>query len=326
MKRLLRILKRILVGLGVLLLLGLGFVVVKFYILLPKVRPAQNLTAPKTPEAIERGRYLAENVCGCITCHSKVVEGKPGPELVEGFKGAGRDYEPDMGPKNKGLRSKNLTPDKESGLGAWTDGEIVRAFREGISRDGRVIIPLMPYDKFAKTLSDDDALAIVAYLRSLPPVANPMPMEWKGSIVAKTVFRAFPAPVEHPVPNPPTDPLARGNWLLHAAQCHACHDITDAMLNPLPGKELGGGFCFPGKMKACAANISSDKATGIGAYTDEEILRAITEGKSKTGRLLQVMPWTNFRGLSEEDKRAMLTALRATPPVVNIVTQPAPGP
>src|SRR6185503_21299802 len=81
-------------------------------------------------------------------------------------------------PQEVGLQGtiveSNITPDRETGIGAWTDGEKIRAIREGIGRDGRVIFPLMPYQNY-RLMSDEDLYALVAYLNSLPAVRNPLP-------------------------------------------------------------------------------------------------------------------------------------------------------
>jgi hypothetical protein len=78
---------------------------------------------------------------------------------------------PEMGLPGR-ITSKNLTSDAKTGLGSWTDGEILRAIREGVSKDGHALFPLMPYPNY-RTMSDEDAYAIVAYLRTLKPVRNP---------------------------------------------------------------------------------------------------------------------------------------------------------
>ena len=72
------------------------------------------------------------------------------------------------------LVASNITPDPDTGLGKWTDGEIIRAIREGVDRDGNALFPIMPYSHF-RNMSEEDAQAIVAYLRSLPPLGPAAP-------------------------------------------------------------------------------------------------------------------------------------------------------
>ena len=95
-------------------------------------------------------------------------------------------------------------------------------------------------------------------------------------------------------------------------------DSRDDHAQKLPGKAFAGGMSFPlpnGKGTAIAPNITSDKATGIGAYSDDDLKRVFDEGKGKTGRFLYTMPWSYYKGLTAEDKDALIVAIRAIPAV-----------
>jgi len=317
-----KILVRVLAGLGALILLLVTAVIVKFYALSPKSRPAPVLSAPTNAEAIARGRYLVHHVAACVGCHSKIDMTIPGEPPIEAMLGAGRDFgEFPNYPVH--LRAPNLTPDTETGLGGWTDGEIARAMREGVSKDGRNLFPQMPYTTYRETLSDGEVLDIIAYLRTLKPVKNAAGTTSVNFPVSMFV-RAVPQPLEASPPPPPSpsDKLARGKWLLRTASCNDCHDSVNEKMQKIEGKALAGGMKFPlpgDKGYAIAPNITSDKATGIGAYTDEDIRRAIEEGKGKNGRNLYVMPWSYYKGMTKEDKDALIAALRDVPAVANIV-------
>lgn len=318
-----KIVRSVLGVIGALLLLGIVSLVIKFYVLSPRSRAAPNVTAQATPEVVARGKYLVNHVAACIGCHSPVQEDKPGDPPVEGRIGAGRDFGnwgPDVPFR---LRAPNLTPDKETGIGAMTDGEVIRAMREGIGRDGRALFPQMPYVTYAQTLSDDDALAIVAYLRTLPPIKND-PGRTEIKFPVSMFIRGVPKPLEGAPPKPPapSDKLARGKWLLDVCSCHDCHDSVNSKMQKLAGKGLAGGMKFPlpgGKGVSIAPNITPDKATGIGAYSDDDLRRVFDEGKSKTGRALYTMPWSYYGGMTKEDKEALIAALREVPAVVNAV-------
>lgn len=317
-----KIVKRValvLVSLVALAVLGL---VVKFFVLSPKMRPAPDVKAPTSPEAIARGKYLVHHVAGCVGCHSPIQDTVPGEPPVEGKLAAGRDFG-DWGPNVPfHLRAKNLTPDKATGIGEWTDGEVLRAMREGVSKDGRALFPQMPYQTYRETLSDEDALAVVAYLRTLPAVAND-PGKTEIKFPVSMFIRGVPEPLTaSPPPMPPaSDKLARGRWLLAVASCNDCHDSRNERAEKLPGMALAGGMKFPvpGKGVAYAPNITSDKATGIGSYADEDLKRVFNEGKGKSGRTLYVMPWSYYKGMTDEDKDALLVALRAAPAVQHSV-------
>ncbi len=314
--------KRIGVVVAALLALAVLGIVVKFYVIAPKHRPAPSVAAPTSPEAIARGKYLVHNVAVCIGCHSPVQLTVPGEPPVEGKLGAGRDFGELPGFPGH-MRAPNLTPDKETGIGNWTDGEILRATREGIGRDGRPLFPQMPYQTYAETLSDDDALAIIAYLRTLAPIKNDagrVTLDFPVSMFA----RAAPQPLEKSPPPPPpaADKMARGQWLLKVCSCNDCHDKVNERMEKIPGGTLAGGAKFPlpdDKGTLFVPNITSDKATGIGAYSDEDLKRVLREGKGKSGRFLYMMPWSYYQGLTDEDKEALFIALRAVPPVSNVV-------
>jgi hypothetical protein len=295
--------------------------VVKFFLLSPRLRPALDVKAPSTPEAIARGKYLVDNVTGCLGCHSQIDESVSGEPPVPGRLGSGRDFGLMQGFPGH-IRAPNLTPDAQTGLGAWSDGEVARAIREGVSRDGRPLFPMMPYGSYAQSLSDADVLAIVAYLRTLPAIKND-PGRTQIDFPVSMFVRAVPAPLEKSALGEPpaTDPVARGEWLLTACSCHDCHDSVDGHHAAIPGKALAGGgpMPIPNKGVVYTANITSDTATGIGAYTDDDLLRVLGEGKGKSGETLYAMPWRYYGGMTDSDKRALIAALRKVPAVVNAV-------
>ncbi|MFO0676182.1 MAG: cytochrome c [Polyangiaceae bacterium] len=305
-----------------LLIVAVVGVTLKFFVFSPKMRPAPPMKAPATPAAIARGKYLVDHVAGCLGCHSPVQEDKPGDRIVPGKEGAGRDFGEWAGAPFH-LRGPNLTPDKQFGIGDWTDGEVVRAMREGVSRDGRALFPQMPYLTYRETLNDDDALAIVAYLRTLAPIASTAGRT-EIKFPVSMFIRGAPQPLETSPEGPPpaSDKLARGKWLLRTASCNDCHDSVNARMEKIPGKALAGGFKFPlpdGKGFVIAPNITSDAATGIGSYSDADLRRVFDEGRGKSGRFLYVMPWSYYSGMTPDDKDALITALRAAPAVSNIV-------
>ena len=108
--------------------------------------------------------------------------------MVEAGRGKGWIFPVELGLPGA-VTAPNITPDRETGIGAWTDGEKIRAIREGISRDGRVLFPMMPYPNF-RMMSDEDVYAIVAYMNTLPAVRNPLPVtkiDFPVSLMIKSV-------------------------------------------------------------------------------------------------------------------------------------------
>lgn len=314
------------IGGGVIAVPVLGIIGVMsfFYGCRPRSRPAPVMSAPTSAEAIARGKYLVHNVAACVGCHSTVQEDVSGEPPVEAKLGAGRDFGDFGGPVH--IRASNITPDKDHGLGGWTDGEIARAIREGVGKDGRNLFPQMPYLTYRETLSDGEVLDIIAYLRTLKPVADD-PGKTSVSFPVSMFIRGVPQPLEQvapPAPSP-SDRMARGKWLLKTASCHDCHDSVDERMQKIPGKPFGGGMKFTtGKGTFYASNISSDKASGIGSYSTDDILRVLKEGKGKSGRTLYVMPWSYYKGMTGEDLDALVAALKEEPPTANIVPASQP--
>ncbi|MEZ5923302.1 MAG: cytochrome c [Hyphomicrobiaceae bacterium] len=120
-------------------------------------------------EKVERGKYLV-NIGGCFDCHTPgYFFGKPDMGRYLGGSEVGFEI-PGMGV----FYAPNLTPDAETGLGSWTDEQIIAAFQTGVRPDGRQLAPIMPWQALAK-LTKEDAEAIAAYLKSLPAVSNKVP-------------------------------------------------------------------------------------------------------------------------------------------------------
>jgi mono/diheme cytochrome c family protein len=318
-----KLLRRAGLGLASVILLVLVGIAVRFYGLAPVARAAPVVTAPSSPEAALRGKYLAEHVALCRSCHSPSDSRAPGQPVVPGREYSGRDFVEihDAGFPGR-IRAPNLTSDPETGIGRYSDGELLRAMREGIGHDGRALF-MMPWQRFAEALSDEDALAIIAFLRTLPPIVN-NPGRTELDFPLSMLVRAEPHPLAKSPPSMPTDPLDRGRRLIALGNCESCHSTHDAMHNPVPGHYLAGGdrFPLPGIITAYAPNLTSDRGTGLGAYSDDDIRRVLSEGKNKAGRSLHFMPFTELRGMTDEDQRALVLALRSVPPVAHVVPAP----
>lgn len=309
--------RKLLSAVLIVFLLLVGAVVVNFYVLHPKARAAPSLAADSSPETIERGRYLARHVLGCTVCHSPIDEERPGDFIIEDELLSGREFPviPEMIPGK--LVAPNLTPDPDTGLGRWTDGEIARAIREGVSRDGRPLFPMMNYGQF-RYLTDEDTLAVIAYLRSVPPIRKSLPPT-EIDFPVSLFIRLAPEPLESSPPPWPDEPVARGKLLLRVMGCVDCHTPMEKGA-PVEGMFLAGGNPFGGPFGTVySANITSHPASGIGSYSDEDLLRVFREGRSKSGEHLWVMPWSATMGLSEEDLSALIAALREVPPNPNLV-------
>ncbi len=290
----------------------------------PAQRPALELTIERTPERVERGRYLVENVTGCAHCHGdRDWTRYGGPAKSEKRLGGGRCF---TGGFPGTMCVPNLTPDEATGLGRWSDGEILRALREGVDRDGRALFPMMPYHVY-RHLSDDDATAIVAYLRALEPVANPQPatdIAFPVSFFIKQIPEPLAAPVEAP---DPADTVRQGELLAKVAGCEFCHTPIDERHQLLPGMAFAGGHRHRGPFGAVHAPNLTPHATGMGSRTRAEfigIFKAFAgageDPIAATPETNTPMPWADFAQMTEDDLGAIYDYLRTVAPVDNVVT------
>jgi mono/diheme cytochrome c family protein len=214
----------------------------------------------------------------------------------------------------------NITPDRETGAGSWTDAQLARALRQGIGHDGRILTKTMPYWNF-RNLTDDDLASIVVYLRSIPAVRHPLP---KRNLAAEPVIDWRPE--VQPPALPPDAPAAarRGEYLVHIGTCTGCHTTADPQGHPIPGMLFGGGTVFVRPWGvAASANLTRDPS-GIGYYDEAQFIRTIRTGHVGARALNRTMPYPLYRNLTDEDLKAIFTYLRILPPVVHRVDNTEP--
>lgn len=263
------------------------------------------------PALIERGKYLAD-VSGCMFCHTPF--GPNGaPDMNKAWAG-GLEVPEKVGT----WRSTNITPDPDTGIGRWTDEQIIAAVREGKLPDGTMIKPIMPY-LFYNVMSDDDARALVAFLRTVPPVAN--------KVERATDLKLPDIPAPKPSGKPPgDDPVARGAYYASLMHCVMCHTPPGKEGAPDMSKAFAGGFPMEiplmGDGVVYSSNITSDKKTGIGGWTDDEIARALREMKKKDGSPIigpMALYQVGWYRLEEEDVKGVVAFLRSVKPIANQV-------
>ena len=299
-----------------LLLVGITFTVGWRPFIGPKSRPLTNRTFESTPARLERGRYMVNAVFGCLACHSERDPNAPGMPTLAGKLGVGTVF--GEGSELPGtLIAPNLTPDKETGAGNWTDDMLARAIREGIGHDGRALFPLMPYMNY-REMPDEDLASVIVYLRTLAPVRNPLP-QTEIIFPVKYLMRSSPEPVTAAVPQPDlSDPLKRGAFLVRMASCADCHTPQERG-QPKPGFEFAGGLLFTTpEATVMAANITPD-ASGISYYDEDLFIQAIRTGKVKARTLSPIMPWIFYREMTDEDLKAMFAYIRTLKPVKHTV-------
>lgn len=300
--------------LGTAIAAGFGVLMLAF----PRVQAPASLKVEATPARLERGRYLAHAVAVCMDCHGTRDWSRLSGPMVEGSAGRGGEV---FG-ANLGLPgtfvARNLTP---AHLGSWTDGELLRAITEGISRDGRPLFPLMPHPNYGR-MDREDALSLVAYLRSLPSQPEPAIPVTQANFPFSLILRTIPRPAAFEPMPPPADRVAYGAYLTRMASCADCHTPMERG-KALPGLDFAGGnrYPLPTGGSVGAVNITSDEETGIGRWSEDQFvarfksmlpekLPARNEGPFNT-----LMPWSQYAQMTEEDLRAIYAYLRTVPPV-----------
>ncbi|HEX8616433.1 MAG TPA: c-type cytochrome [Thermoanaerobaculia bacterium] len=292
----------------------------------PAQRPASVAKVAATPERVARGQYLVRHVGVCFDCHSERVVAyglpfKPGREGVGGFVWDSKSHFPGV------LAASNITPDRETGLGTWTDGEIIRAIREGVDRRGNALFPIMPYGHL-RNLSDEDANAIVAFLRTLKPQRYAEP-EKTLNVPLNFIETFIPQPLTAPVAAPDrSDRIAYGKYLVSIGSCVECHTPRDKREQPIPGMELAGGFeMHTPYFNVTTANITPHPSTWMGRATKEEFIArfraysnftAATAPPAKDGKNT-LMPWISFSGMTDDDLGAIYDYLKTVKPIAHDV-------
>jgi len=247
--------KKVLVAVVALILLAVGGIAVKFYALSPVARPAPDVTrhvagshcAGRLPGQSHNGLYdvpFADRRYGSwrrVHCIENRRRARLRQRRISGDRSRAQS--------DSGQGNRNRQPDRR---------EILRAMREGIAHDGHVMFPMMPYTSYAN-LSDEDALDIIAYVRTFKPIKND-PGPTKIDFPVSMFIRAVPKPVEKSPPPEPTEPVARGLWIMANASCAECHDTIDDKHQPIPGKHLAGGQHFTfSKGVVYAPNLTSTR-------------------------------------------------------------------
>jgi len=208
----------------------------------------------------------------------------------------------------------NITPDLETGIGGWSEDDIVRAIREGVRPDGRVLAPPMSFAWYRR-MSDTEAYAIAAFLKTVPAIRN----EVETSEI-RFPLESWGPPVGTVPDVPKDDPVRYGEYLAGpVGHCMDCH--TPFVDGQQDLTQIGrGGTIFSRfaifDWAVVTANITSDPEFGIGSWSDEEIKRAITDGVSRDGSDLRpIMPYSLYKGMTDEDLNALVAYLRSLPPL-----------
>jgi mono/diheme cytochrome c family protein len=254
-----------------------------------------------------RGSTLMNGIVACANCHA--VRDEKG-QLV-GDKGMSGGMKFDDGPFV--AFAGNITPDRETGIGAWTDQQLAKAIREGIRPDGTLIGPPMPIGQY-RGMADEDLKAIIAYLRAQPAVKNKVP---KSDYSKIKLPPSYGPPVGKVVAPPKSDLVRYGAYLAgplgHCIECHT------PMVNgrfDFANSTGAGGFAFKGPWGTSVSRNLTPHESGLKNWSDAEIARAIRTGVSRDGsRLTPPMAFAWYRNIGDGDMKALVAYLRSLKPL-----------
>ena len=272
--------------------------------------------AAQSREAIARGKYIFGATAGC-GCHTEPKK------AATALNAGGRKYEGPFGT----VYSTNITPDPETGIGKWTDDQIIAAIRLGRRPNGERLIPVHPYQTF-NGMAAEDLQALVAYLRSVPPVKRQNTPKKITVPLFESVFlpawlAAF-APREMPPPTAPVSGIARGEYLVravgHCGECHTPRGMTQAVDN---SRFLAGNPKGKGPEGKEVPNITPDKATGLD-WTEEQIAEYLGTGNKPDGDVAgslmgEVIQGSSagYKDLTKADRLAIARYLKSIPAIKN---------
>jgi mono/diheme cytochrome c family protein len=306
-------------------LLGIGVLVTTCALKWPPSfpdTPKPAITASQDPEVIARGKYLFEAVAHCGSCHQPMndyLAVKPGDTQVP--KGG---HEWHMGPLGV-IRSANITSHETTGIGKWTDGELARAIRHGVGKDGEPLLFMFAVGQS----SDEDLTAIISYLRTIPAVDSKIEDSEYG-LLGKVLFQGpmafFAKPHDYSKLAPPfvkegSASVERGRYLAEGpAFCSGCHSDFSfendeiAFVGQVNSGNLGNPFPDETEsgMAFYAPNLTPDPNTGlITSWTQEQFMTRMKGGRVYKG---SPMPWESYANMTDADIESIWMYLRALPP------------
>ena len=268
-----------------------------------------------SPADVARGKYVFGAAAGC-GCHT---------EPKGAANAGGRKFEGPFGT----VYAANITPDRETGIGGWTDEQIITAIRSGRRPNGERLLPVHPFTSF-NGMAEEDLKALAAFLRTVPPVRRPntpkkitVPMFER---VFLPVWLSTFASMETPPPAAPVSGLPRGEYLVRAVgHCGECHTPRSAMTMAVDTTRLmAGNSKKTGPEGQAAPNITPDKSTGIGDWTEEQIVTYLGTGNRPDGDVAGGLMGENIQGtlagyknMTPADLRAIAQYLKSIPPVRN---------
>jgi mono/diheme cytochrome c family protein len=256
-------------------------------------------------DLVKRGNYLVNGILTCGNCHTP--KGPTGADIMDKAFSGGLSWDE---PPFK-VTAPNITQDKETGIGSWSDADIKKLLRTGVRPNGVTVAMVMPVG-FYDIITERDLNAIVAYLRTIKPVNNTVPAP---IYKMQQVFFPFPGGDKPYTEAMMGDKVKKGFYLATIAHCMECHTPMGPKGREFATRLGTGNFDFPGPWGVSTSrNITQSKAKGIGGWTDAEIKRAITAGVSKdNSHLKPPMGFHYYATVAADDLDAVVAYLRTVP-------------
>jgi len=320
-----RFFKRVLIAIPIFLVCACLYLLVRR----PSSAAPLKITVATSPAIIERGQYLFTALLDCDGCHSERDFSRLGGPMVAGTRGKGGQLRLEGLPGE--VYASNITPDKETGIGNWTDGEKIRAIREGISKNGHMLFPMMPYPGY-RYMSDADVMALVAYMNTLPAIRNYVQRS-SISFLTSIMMKGVPQPVGRTVP--PVDKDGGeiyGEYLVSIAGCEDCHTQQKRGQEDTSMRFAGGRVFATPNGSVVSANISPDKDTGLGKWDFIRFRDRMHGMQQYRGAeypqvgpdKFTLMPWIAYANVTDHDLESMWLYLKSRKAIMNFVA-PHPG-
>ena len=296
----------------------------------PAMASPTDITVDKSPQRIERGKYIFTHLSYCDDCHSEQDFSRLARPVIEATRGYGKLMADKDMPGQ--IYAPNITPDVETGIGSWTDGEKIREIREGVDKNGRALFPIMPYSYY-RYMSDEDVQALVAYLDTMPAIKHQLPPT-KVNFPDSMWMKGDPRPVTGSIKTPdPNDKLRYGEYLATISHCEVCHTPHPGLKEDVSLRFAGGRHFITPAGDVYSANITPDKATGIGDWDVERFkkrLKVYLQYETKEGPPVigpdrfTMMPYQAYAHLEDSDMEAIFAYLMTRTPI-NHKVDPHPG-
>jgi mono/diheme cytochrome c family protein len=265
------------------------------------------------------GKYIFSLSASCA-CHGDNLAGyKTGTSpLLKEAAPFGERFDGPFG----SVPTSNITPDVETGIGGWSDEQIINAIRMGVRPDGSHLFPIMPYPDHSG-MSDTDVWDLVAYLRTVPAVKNKVPAK-KLNPPPPGMQPPPPLPLQKPPATSPKSSLkSRGEYLVKSIViCGVCHTTTTNEGMPVPNHYMAGNVMMLGGELTAVPNITPDKETGIGSWSAIDIGKFLKTGKKPDGTetfglMMELVQKYGYKYLTDGDARAIGAYLKTIPAVKN---------